>query len=318
MKKLTILVVILATFAMLGLFWWQNGLQAADPLNKTPEIFIIKNGQGVREIAKNLKQEGLIRDQIVFFLYARFKGIDKQIQAGDFRLNPSMKALDIAENLTHGTLDIWVTIPEGLRADEIADILKEKMPTYEESWRTKLKANEGYLFPDTYLIPRDADADMVINLLKNTFEEKFNTLDTSNTNLTKNQIIIVASLIEREARHDQDRPLVASVILNRFNIGMKLDLDATIQYALGYQENEKRWWKKSLTLDDIKLNSPYNTYRAAGLPPTPISNPGLASLNAAINPANTDYLFYITDSKGINHYAKTIEGHNANIKNYGL
>lgn len=318
MKKLTVLIVILATFAMLGLFWWQNGLQPADPLNKTPEIFIIKNGQGVREIAKNLKQEGLIRDQIVFFLYARFKGIDKQIQAGDFRLNPSMKALDIAENLTHGTLDIWVTIPEGLRADEIADILKEKMPTYEESWREILEANEGYLFPDTYLIPRDADADMVINLLKNTFEEKFDTLDTSNTNLTKNQIIIVASLIEREARHDQDRPLVASVILNRFNIGMKLDLDATIQYALGYQENEKRWWKKSLTLDDIKLNSPYNTYRAAGLPPTPISNPGLASLNAAINPANTDYLFYITDSKGINHYAKTIEGHNANIKNYGL
>lgn len=318
MKKLTVLIVILATFAMLGLFWWQNGLQPADSLNKTPKIFVIENGQGVREIAKNLKKEGLIKDQIVFFLYARFKGIDKQIQAGDFRLNPSMKALDIAENLTHGTLDIWVTIPEGLRADEIADILKEKMPTYEESWRKMLEANEGYLFPDTYLIPRDADVKMVINLLKNTFEEKFNTLDTSNTNLTKNQIIIVASLIEREARHDQDRPLVASVILNRFNIGMKLDLDATIQYALGYQENEKRWWKKSLTLDDIKLNSPYNTYRAAGLPPTPISNPGLKSLKAAINPADTDYLFYITDSKGINHYAKTIEGHNANIKNYGL
>lgn len=318
MKKLTVLIVIIATFAMLGLFWWQNGLQPADPLNKTPEIFIIKNGQGVKEIAKNLKQEGLIRDQIVFFLYARFKGIDKQIQAGDFRLNPSMKALDIAENLTHGTLDIWVTIPEGLRAEEIADILKEKMPAYEESWRTKLKANEGYLFPDTYLIPRDADADMVINLLKNTFEEKFNTLDTSNTNLTKNQIIIVASLIEREARHDQDRPLVASVILNRFNIGMKLDLDATIQYALGYQTDEKRWWKKSLTLDDIKLNSSYNTYRTAGLPPTPISNPGLESLKAAINPADTDYLFYITDSKGINHYAKTIEEHNANIKKYPL
>ncbi|MCL4387469.1 endolytic transglycosylase MltG, partial [Patescibacteria group bacterium] len=127
---------------------------------------------------------------------------------------------------------------------------------------------------------------------------------------------IVAYLIEREAKKDEDRPLVASVILNRFNIGMKLDIDATIQYALGYQEDEKRWWKKSLTLDDIKLNSPYNTYRVSGLPPTPISNPGLASLQAVVNPSDTNYLYYITDSKGINHYGKTLEEHNANIQKY--
>lgn len=316
MKKIYISLIILVVFVILTFLWWQNGLRPANPTDKTPKIFIIKPGEGVREIANHLKTQGLIKDPIVFFLITKRTGLDKKIQAGDFRLNPSMKAMDVAEGLTHGTLDIWVTIPEGLRADEISDILKEKMPTFEESWREKLKANEGYLFPDTYLIPRDADADMVITLLKNTFETRFETLDTSKTNLSKSQIVIVASLIEREAKHSEDRPLVASVILNRFDIGMKLDIDATIQYALGYQENEKRWWKKSLTLDDIKLNSAFNTYRVNGLPPTPISNPGLSSLEAAVNPATTDYLYYITDVNGINHYGKTLEEHNANIEKY--
>ncbi len=316
MKKIYISLAILMVFLIGTFLWWQNGLKPADPKNKTPKIFIVKPGEGVREIANHLKTQGLIKDPIVFFLLTKQGGLDKKIQAGDFRLNPSMKAMEVAEGLTHGTLDIWVTIPEGLRADEVADILKKVMPTYKESWREKLDENEGYLFPDTYLIPRDADVDTVISLLKNTFETRYKTLDTSKTNLTKNQIVIVASLIEREAKKDEDRPLVASVILNRFNIGMKLDIDATIQYALGYQEDEKRWWKKSLTLDDIKLNSPYNTYRVSGLPPTPISNPGLASLQAVVNPSDTNYLYYITDSKGINHYGKTLEEHNANIQKY--
>jgi UPF0755 protein len=98
---------------------------------------------------------------------------------------------------------------------------------------------------------------------------------------------------------------------------MKLDIDATVQYALGYQEDEKRWWKKGLTLEDLKINSPYNTYRVAGLPPTPISNPGLASLNAVVNPTPSNYLYYITDPKGINHYAEDLEGHQENIRKYG-
>lgn len=318
MKKIYVVLITLTAFLTLTLLWWQNGLKPVTSSNSVPKIFVVAKGQGVKEIAKNLKDEGLIRDQIVFFLYARFYGIDKKIQAGDFRLNPSMKTTELAENLTRGTLDIWVTIPEGLRAEEIADILKEKMPSYNQSWRESLRQNEGYLFPDTYLIPRDADVNMIITLLKTTFEKRFETLDISKTALSKNQIVIIASLIEREVRHEEDRPLVASVILNRFNIGMKLDIDATIQYALGYQETEKRWWKKALTLQDLKLNSPYNTYRVAGLPPTPISNPGLLSLEATVNPSNTNFLYYITDGKGINHYAKTIEEHNANIKKYAL
>ena len=318
MKRLITAVVSLIVFGFVALFWWQNGLLPANSTDKTAKIFIVKNGEGVREIANNLKKEGLIKDPIVFFLLARQKGFDKQIQAGDFRLNPSMNALEIAKTLTHGTLDIWVTIPEGVRAEEIADILKNKIPTYKDSWRAELNKNEGYLFPDTYLIPKDADINLVISLLRNNFDSKYSTLNISQNGLNKEQIVIIASLIEREARYDKDRPLIGSVILNRLNIGMKLDIDATVQYALGYQEDEKRWWKKNLTSEDLKLKSPYNTYLVAGLPPTAISNPGLQSIKAAINPAKTNYFFYMTDKNGVTHYAETIEEHNANIKKYGL
>lgn len=317
MKKLIVVIgILLIAVAATGL-WWKNGLSPAST-DKTPTIFVVNKGEGVREIANRLKSQKIIRDPVVFFLFTRMQGLDKQIQAGDFRINASMTTPEVAGALTHGTLDIWVTIPEGQRAEEIADTLKEKMPGFKPSWRQALIENEGRLFPDTYLIPRDADINFIISLLKNNFTSKYSTLGAVQNGLTQNQVIIVASMVEREARHDQDRPLVASVILNRFGIGMKLDIDATIQYALGYQPEQKRWWKKDLTIYDLKLESPYNTYKVAGLPPTPISNPGLASLNAVINPAKTNYLFYMTDSKGINHYAETISQHNANIKKFGL
>jgi len=317
MKKLIIVIGILLIATALTGFWWKNGLSPVNK-DKTPTIFVVNKGDGVREIAKRLKSQGIIRDQIVFFLFTRIQGIDKQIQAGDFRINSSMTAQEVANSLTHGTLDIWITIPEGQRAEEIAQRLKEKMPSYKSSWNNELVKNEGYLFPDTYLIPRDADINFIISLLKNNFTNKYSTLGSPQNGLTQNQVVIVASMVEREAKNEQDRPLVAGVILNRFDIGMKLDIDATIQYALGYQPEQKRWWKKDLTTDDLKLESPYNTYTVAGLPPTPISNPGLASLNAVINPAKTNYLFYMTDREGVNHYAQTISQHNENIKNFGL
>jgi UPF0755 protein len=317
MKRLITVVVLLIILAA-GLFlWWQNGLLSANASDKAPQIFVIKNGEGVREVANNLKAGGLIRDPIVFFLYTRINGIDKQIQAGDFRLNPSMSMADIATNLTHGTLDIWTTIPEGLRADEIADLLKVKIPSYTESWRPVLEANEGYLFPDTYLIPRDADVNLILALLKNNFQTKYDSVkNTKITALTDAQTIVVASIIEKEAKFTQDRPIVASVIMNRLNMGMALQVDPTVAYALGYQTDTKSWWKKELTFADLKINSPYNTYKNVGLPPTAISNPGLSAIEAALIPAKTNYLYYFSDKQGHLHFATTIEGHNANIQKY--
>ncbi len=318
MRKILITLAILTTVLIIAVLWWKNGLSAVSPSDKKPHIFVVEKGQGIREISKNLKDQGLIKDQIVFFLLTKKLGLDKKIEAGDYRLYPSMSAVQIVTNLTHGTLDTWVTIPEGNRTAEIAEILKNQVPSYKDSWRAELENNEGYLFPDTYLIPKDADVKLVISIMRNNFELKYSTLETSKNGLTKDQVVTVASLVEREARFDKDRSLIASVILNRLNLGMKLDIDATLQYALGYQEAEKRWWKKTLTDNDKAINSPYNTYRNGGLPPTPISNPGLASLDAVINPATTNFLYYISDSKGNNHYATTIQGHEENIRKYGL
>lgn len=318
MKRLLVLLITIIILGLGSLLWFRNGTLPVNSNDNTAKIFVVGKGMGVREIANNLKSQGLIRDPIVFFLLTKKMRLDKEIQAGDFRLNPTMDMYAIIQNLKHGTLDIWTTIPEGLRASEIGEILKEKMPTYQDSWQAELRKNEGYLFPDTYLIPREADVNMIINIFRDNFNTKYSTLDISKTKLTQSEIVTVASLIEREAKHDQDRPLVASVITNRLDLGMKLDIDATIQYALGYQPDQKRWWKKSLTNSDKFLQSPYNTYKVAGLPPAPISNPGLESLRAAINPANTSYLYYITDRNGVNRYAEDLEGHNANIQKYGL
>lgn len=318
MKRIFILLAIGSVFALLTLLWWRNGTAPQDPLDKSQKIFVIKPGEDVREIANNLKKEGLIRNPVVFFLVVKQEGIDGKIQAGDFRLSPSMTAPKIAEALTHGTIDAWVTIPEGQRAEEIAEILEKKILTYNPSWKEVLKQHEGYLFPDSYLIPKNADIDLIVSIMRNNFEEKYAGLGAPNHNLSKKDIIIVSSLVEREAKYPQDRPLVASVILNRLQIGMKLDIDATLQYILGYQESEKRWWKKALTNQDKRIISPYNTYLNPGLPPAPIANPGLASIQAVFNPARTDYLYYLSDKNGRNHYSKTLEEHEANIKKYGL
>lgn len=316
MKKIIVLLALIFAISGLFYFWWTRGTSAVNPSDKSKIIFVVKKGDGIREITQNLKEKGLIRDRVAFFLLIKKMGVDKKIEAGDFRLSPSMNASEIAENLTHGMLDIWVTVPEGKRAEEIAKILKENIPSYKDSWNYALTQNEGELFPDTYLIPRDADISLILSIMKNNFDKKYSTI-TSNSKLSRNEIITIASMVEREAKFPEDRPLIASVIYNRLNLGMPLQIDATVQYALGLQDNGA-WWKKSLTADDLKIDSPYNTYKNTGLPPNPISNPGLSSLQAAANPANTDYLYYVSDKEGHNHYAKTLAEHNANIKKYGL
>lgn len=318
MKKIVVTAGIIFLTLFISFVWWKDGLSPVNINDNRPQIFVVSPGQGIKEISKNLRDTGLIRNQIVFFLLTKKLGLDKKIEAGDYKLYKSMSADEIANSLTHGTHDIWVTIPEGVRALEIADILKQQIPSYDDSWKSKLEANEGYLFPDTYLIPRDADVDLIINILRNNFDQKYSKLGESKSGLSEQEVVIIASLVEREAKFDKDRPLVASVIINRLNLGMGLNIDATLQYALGYQADEKRWWKKSLTEEDKAISSPYNTYLHAGLPPTPISNPGSASLLAALNPATSNFLYYISDSKGNNHYATTLQGHENNIKKYGL
>jgi len=328
MKRLPVLLIIIFFIFVFISLWWSHGTQAVNKNDATQRIFVVEKGTGVREIASKLKQENLIKDPTVFFLLVKQNGLDGKIQAGDFRLSSSMTALEIAKALTHGTLDIWITIPEGKRATEIGQILKEKMPNYMPIWNDELIKYEGYLFPDTYLFSRDANIQTIIKTMTGTFENKFAQIPNPH-NMKKSDIVTIASLIERETKPVQDRPIVASVIENRLSLGMPLQLDATVQYIVGTQKcklstfnsqlsTSCNWWPHNFTSNDLAIPSLYNTYITVGLPPTPIANPGFESLKAAANPAQTDYLYYISDPKGAYHYAKTFEGHNANITKYGL
>lgn len=318
-KKLSLLIVIIILAAGGMLAWWLRGTLPVNANDQAKRNFVIEKGESVREIANRLKSEQLIRDPVLFFILVKRLGIDEKIQAGNFTLSPSMNALEIANALKVGTFDSQFVIPEGKRAQEIADILSRGLLSYQDNWRGELIQNEGYLFPDTYSFPKDATIDQVIQSMRDNFNKKYNSISPNNqSQLSKEQIIIIASLVEREAKHDVDRPLVASVILNRLQNGMPLQIDATVQYILGYQPVEKTWWKKDLTYEDLKINSPYNTYLKTGLPPGPIANPGKEALDAVINVPSTEYLFYISDSSGNNHYAKTNAEHEANKTKYGL
>lgn len=317
MKKISITISLIIIIIIFSLIYYKEGTLPVNSQDKTTKIFVIRRGENVTQIAKNLEKEGLIRSRVVFYFIVKQLGIDKKIQAGDFRLSPSMNLYEIAKTLTKGTLDIWITIIEGLRKEEIAQIFSKELNLPESEFIKTAK--EGYLFPDTYLIPKNATIETVISILTKNFHSKYNKnfqKKAKEKGLTDEEVIILASLVEREAKFNQDRPLVASVILNRLKNQMKLDIDATIQYALGYQSDQKTWWKKNLTKEDLEIDSSYNTYKYPGLPPTPICNPGLSAIKAVLEAPKTDYFYYLSDKNGKIHFAKTLEEHNENIRKY--
>ncbi len=295
---------------------FREGTLPVDRSDKSSEIFIVRPGEGLNSIINNLKEKKLIRNRMAFFAIVYQLGIDKKIQAGDFRLSKSMGAYDVANNLTHGTLDIWITIPEGWRKEEVAERISKNFDIPEVEFVEK--AQEGFLFPDTYLFPKEATADTIISILTNTFENKFATLDEKRKKLglTKVQTVTLASLVERESKFDSERQGIASVLLRRYREGIPLQIDATVQYAMGYDAAKKTWWPVPLS-EDLKINSPYNTYLNPGLPPGPISNPGLTSLEAVADAdPNTPYLFYVHDKQGKVHFARNGEEHERNIQKY--
>ncbi|MFH0863971.1 MAG: endolytic transglycosylase MltG [Candidatus Gottesmanbacteria bacterium] len=321
MSSFKIRIVVLVCLIVLlfggGIFWWQLSLSAINPADKKPRIFVIQKGDGVREIATRLKNDGLIRDQIAFFLLVKINNLDQKLQAGDYRLSPSMDVTALAQVLTKGMNDIWITILEGWRDEEIALKFAADLSIPENQF---LKyAQEGRMFPDTYLIPKESTAGAVVQILKENFNNKFTSelqKEATKTGLTVNQVLILASIVEKEASGEKDRSVIAGILLKRLKKDWPLQVDATVQYALGYQPEERSWWKKAITNFDKKIKSPYNTYENTGLPPGPICNPGLASIGAAVSPQDSVYWFYLHDPEGNVHYAKTMEEHEANIAKY--
>ncbi len=317
MKKLQFLFIFIVIVATVIYLIYREGTLPVDKTDNTPKMFKVEKGESLNSITNNLSKEGLIRNKVVFYLIVKRLGIEKSIQAGEFQLAPSMDAETIAKSLTHGTVDTWVTIIEGLRKEEIAEILSQKFSVSEVEFNNE--AEEGYLFPDTYSVPNGSDSEKIIKILRDTFDKKYAEIAESakKRNLSEKEVVTLASLVEREGRTKEDKQEVANILLKRYREDWTLDIDATVQYIVGYQTAEKRWWKKDLSFDDLKIDSPYNTYKNKGLPPGPICSPGFDSLSAVANAdESTPYWYYVSDKDGKLHFAKTLEEHNANIEKY--
>lgn len=309
-------VVLIAALLILWLFY---NLQPASNVSTQQTLFVIPKGQSTKTILSRLQEAGIIRSATAMDYYLYFSSQRNSFQAGSFRLSPSMTLAQIIEQLQHGTLDTWVTIPEGWRAEEISDAFKQALgESFDAESFTKLaKAQEGYLFPDTYLVTLTATPEDVLTLLTRTFAKKIATLPEvpRGEQRPSTNVMILASIVERESKTPEDRKIVAGILWKRLDNSFPLQVDATLQYAKGYNIQKKTWWSPP-TAEDKKINSPFNTYKYPGLPPHPISNPGLEAIRAALFPTKTEYLYYLSEDDGTMHYAKTLEGHNANIATY--
>jgi UPF0755 protein len=323
--KLLVIIILLVIGVPLVLNQFYNYLLTPVSKQQSFKRFVIVPGQPFSQIAKNLEKEKLIRSALAFRLLTAQLGITNKIQPGDYSLPTNLSSQDLARLLTHGALDIWITFPEGQRIEQQAAIIDERLNTPDNNLYQFNKdqyiaaAQEGYMFPDTYLVSKEATASGVAEKLRGTFNNKVPRsllLEGIKNNLTENEVVTLASIIERESRSNEERPIIAGILLNRLKEGMPLQVDATVQYAKGYDSGNNTWWPQ-VTIDDYKsVDSPYNTYLHTGLPPGPISNPGLESIRAAAGPANTPYLYYLHDTNGKIHYAKTGEQHNTNIQKY--
>ncbi len=287
------------------------------PLENQADLkaFVVLPGEGTSSIAERLEKEGVIRSANAFKLELLLKGMRGKIESGDFKISKAMSTDQIIENLSKGSIDKWVTLVEGLRVEEMAESLSLKLKIQ------KIKfvevAKEGYMFPDTYLFnPESSESDIAKKMEEN-FKSKITddlAAKFKKQGLSLDQAVILASIVEREARSDKVRTEVASILLRRLKIGMGLNVDASVQYALGYQPGENSWWKRNLTNVDKLIDSPYNTYKYRGLPPGPISNPSRSSLEAVANAnPSTPYLYYYHDLQGNSYYANSLEEHNRNV-----
>jgi UPF0755 protein len=337
MRKRTIIFatpLIFVALISIFLFWFKVNLQPISK-NETEVFFVVPKGASASIISAQLYKNGLIKNKLAFKFYVQITGRSKNINAGEFKLSPGLSVQEIIAKLEGPPYEIWVTIPEGLRREEIPSKLIaaldiKDVEEFKKNFVDQTKELEGFLYPDTYLFPRDVKIETIIQKMKSNFDEKIAQLKLDESqyplNLSFSEIVTVASLLERETKSSGEKPIVAGIIYNRLNANWPLQIDAAVQYgvassklSLAAKKNAQisniKYWE-SLIKEDLDLNSPYNTYKFAGLPPTPIANAGFYSLKAAFYPEDSPYWFYIHDDGGEIHYAKTLEEHNKNIKKY--
>lgn len=331
MKKTLIVLIVLSILIISGLggfLWVKNSFEARSS-SENYQSFVIEKGAGASVIAASLEKQGIIKSALAFKLYTQVTGISKRIFAGEYRVSPHMNLAELTKVLTGGPLELWVTIPEGLRREEIAEKFINELgksnveaSTFREEFLSASKDLEGYLFPDTYLFPKEVSGTAVVTRMKATFDRKIEEYkdEIENSNLSLDEIVTLASILERETRTRAERPVVAGILLNRIEVGMPLQADATAQYAHANVKCRGKtdcdWWPRPLLREDLTIDSPYNTYKISGLPPHAIANPGITALTAAIEPEDSSYFYYIHEEDGTVHYGKTLDEHNENVRRY--
>lgn len=274
------------------------------------EFFTIDEGETVSQIASSLKAENYIRSETLFkVLVAGIYGADKSAVAGEYNFDKPITTFEVAQRIIAGDFDltpIKVTIPEGLNKFELSVLLDKKLPNFDQNEFIAL-AEEGYMFPDTYFFVPNITPEKVIETMRENFDAKIATLEEgiANSGRSKEDVIKMASIIETEARKFETRQIISDILWRRLDTGMPLQVDVTFKYVNGKTTFD-------LTLDDLDIDSPYNSYKYKGLPPTPIANPGLDSILAAISPKDTKYLFFLSDHHGNMHYAVTFDEHKKN------
>ena len=319
--------VILLTWVIAGFFYYQVSVPAGNSLK--PIIVSITPGATLKQISSNLKDHNLIKNSIAFRLLANIRQKQTQIQIGEYELNPSMLPIDILKAITTGqTVLHAVTIPEGYRITEIADLLAKKNIVNKDkfikesknknllkSLSLKTKTLEGYLFPETYHFNKNTSEKKVVSVMLETFKKRLtshNILDQiGRSKLSLHEVITLASLIEKETGKTEERKHISSVFHNRLKKNMRLQTDPTVIYAIKDFDGNIR--KK-----DLSINSPYNTYRHKGLPPGPIASPGLKAIIAALNPIKTNHLYFVSRKDGSHHFSPNLKEHNQAVKKYQL
>jgi UPF0755 protein len=319
----------------ISLFFDRKSLVEEHTLSTDGGTFTVGYGESVASVAERLDQLGYITDQQAFLHYMQYKGLDKTVQAGEYKIPQTFSDIQLANFLQDATpTDAIINILAGWRIEEIGAslgttgvefepldfILLAKNPDKNQiPFRIDAASLEGFLFPGTYRISRESTAQELIALTTKAFEENVSgeiKQQIEANGLTLYQGVILASVIEREAVKDEEMPMIASVFYNRLEMGMKLESDPTIQYALG-QTSTGSWWKNPLNGEDLQYVSLYNTYQVEGLPPAPICSPSLAALEAVAYPADTIYFYFMAqcDGSGWHNFSETYDQHLQNLCN---
>ena len=292
----------------------------ADVRGETQE-FIVEPETSVYEVTQELRNRGFIKSSTAFSIAFQIYDKGRGIQEGGYKISSAMDTLSVAKVFASTPSLAWVTFPTGWRKEQIADLLtrklgwsqKERMTWIEVDTAPSANLTEGVYYSDTYRIPTDQPPSEVSQRLRDRFQDVFAPYATEalRRSISWTDLLIMASLIEREASKN-DRALVSGVLWNRMKLGMMLQVDATLQYTQGTKDN---WWPLP-TPADKKIDSPFNTYKYTGLPPHPIANPSLASIEAALNPQKTSCIYYLHDAKGSIHCSVTYAGHVQNVNKY--